>query len=253
MFERERAFSAEVAHELRTPIAGLLSTIEVCLRQPRKPDDYRDSLRTCRAICRQCEQMVETLLQIARLEDDATPLKRRRTDLGELLDKCWSLVAGEADAKQLSVTWNRPEHLEFDVDVDKIQVVVINLMQNAVSHGNQGGMVRISLETTDSVVRLSIRNTGNQLSPEDVPGIFERFWRGDVARSQTGTHFGLGLSLVQRLVTLLGGWVEASVQETWFCIAVELPREDKDPASLSEPDIGARQGEHGELASRTRR
>src|SRR5262249_51447934 len=94
---------------------------------------------------------------------------------------------------------------EVDTDPDKFGIVLRNLLDNAASYVDRGGQIRISANRRDRQAVVEIANTGSLIPAEDAPRLFERFWRGDVARTDSGTHSGLGLSLCRRLMALLGG------------------------------------------------
>jgi signal transduction histidine kinase len=228
MFRRERAFSSEVAHELRTPLTGLLSTIEVCLRKPRESEKYQDVLRRCRAICQQSQTMVENLLDIAQLEQGNVSIEVESVNLSELLAECWESFEASASQKQLTVTWSGPAPTNLQSDAEKLRVIIRNLMQNAVSYSNESGEIRFANYVIGDFVRLAIENTGNEVTPNEVAGIYDRFWRGDGARSQTGRHFGLGLSLVQKLVNVLQATMEITVSGGQFRVELSLPQRIKD-------------------------
>jgi len=204
-FDREKSFTGDVAHELRTPLAGLRSTLEVALANPRKPDEYRESMADCRTITRQMQAMVDTLLLLARAEAGQMIVRRSPVDVRELLTECWSDVADRARARQLETEWRTADACILETDRGMLVQVVRTIFDNAVTHANEGGRVRIEALAENGRTTLRVTNTGSRLSQEEAQHVFERFWRGDAARARTGEHCGLGLSLCYRMVTLLGG------------------------------------------------
>jgi len=204
-FARERSFSADVAHELRTPLAGLRSTLEVTLARQRESEDYREAMADCLAICEQTQRMVDTLLSLARAEAGRMEIRAEPLQLDEVLQECWEPLAERARTRNLDVEWQLDQRLSLDTDPEKLRLILHNLLDNAVSHSNTGGGIHIEAASRDGQVHLGIANTGHRLSADQARHVFDRFWRGDTARGATGLHSGLGLSLCRQLVMLLGG------------------------------------------------
>lgn len=120
-----------------------------------------------------------------------------------------------------SVRWNVDAEKSVETDREKLRIVLQNLFDNAVSYTNAGGEIRVSvIDDTD----IEIANTGSQLSEDDVAHVFDRFWRSDSARSQTGIHVGLGLTLCARLIKSMDGTIAAdSTAGGEFQVTVHLP------------------------------
>ncbi len=222
-FNRERAFSSDVAHELRTPLAGLRSTVEVCRSKHRSSAEYCEALDVCLQICDQAQGMVETLLVISQVESGRALTHTQSIRLEELLRQCWEPFAADAAAKRLRDRWQLAEPCEMKTDRDKLSVVIRNILENAVSHSDAGGEVSVSTQLQNGSVRLCVENSGNRLAGDQVDHVFQRFWRGDVARTDTGKHAGLGLPLAERLTGLLGGDVRVECEGTIFRVLLEMP------------------------------
>lgn len=216
-FSRERELTAEVAHELRTPIAGLRATIEVAMsREDRPAEKYRAALADCLLITRQTERLVETMLSLARLDADTALVARGPVDLDELVRDALAAITARAAERDVAIVTALPA-VTAATDRDKLQLVLHNLLDNAVSYVDDGGTIRVELAPGT----ITVSNTGCALAPEDAQRVFERFWRGDVARS-AGMHAGLGLALCKKLVRLLGGTITATVAERNFVVVVTL-------------------------------
>ena len=224
-FEQERAFSSDVAHELRTPLAGLRSTIEVCRARHRPPSEYREALDQCLAICGQSQDMVEDLLTMSRVENGRATLASSSVHLDDLLRDCWKPLALDARKKGLLDHWQLEESCELVTDRDKLQVIVRNVLENAVEHSDAGGVVRIRAARDDGLVAMTVENSGNRVQPQHVAHVFQRFWRGDAARADTGQHTGLGLPLAQRLAQVLGGEIKIDIEGDQFRASLKLPAE----------------------------
>ena len=210
-FNRERAFTANVAHELRTPLAGVRSTIEVALSRARGPAEYREALADCLAIAGRMQSMTANLLALARLEAGQEAFQFEQVNLRELVTACWGAVAEAARSRGIVFEGKLPAGLSCTSSREGLSTVMRNLLDNAVEYADEGGRIEVTHAVTGDSVEIAVSNTGCGLSPEDVSHVFDRFWRGDRARTQAGIHCGLGLTLVQRCVEALGGAVSASV------------------------------------------
>lgn len=208
-FSRERSFSADIAHELRTPLAGLRATLEISLSNPREPAGYREAMADCLNITRQMQAMVENLLALTRAEAGQVRIDRDPVDVSAMLDDCWKAVADRAEARGLDVQRCIERPCILQTDAEKLRQVIYSLLDNAVTYADDRGRLWIDAATGDGSVTLRIGNTGSRLTPEQVPHVFERFWRGDTARRDVGVRCGLGLCLAQKMVTLLGGTISA--------------------------------------------
>jgi two-component system sensor histidine kinase QseC len=216
-FARQRELTAEIAHELRTPIAGLRATIEVAMSRDDRPvEKYRAALADCLAITRQTERLVETMLSLARLDADPAPAAREVVDLDALLRECLATIAARAAERNVAIVTALPA-VTASTDSAKLQLVLNNLLDNAVSYVDAGGTIRVEV----ALGAITISNTGCTLAPADAERVFDRFWRGDAARSAR-IHAGLGLALCKKLVTLLGGTIDARVDDGSFVVVVTL-------------------------------
>lgn len=220
---RERAFSSDVSHELRTPLAGIRSTIDVCLNRPRMSAEYTEALHVCHKICCQSQRMVESLLAISRLETGNVRHDVQSVDVTKLIAACLEDFEADATLKEATMDSSVLEPMSIEADEEKLRVVIRNLLQNAVSHCDDHGRIRISSACSNGSVQIAIENTGNKISSDQVSAICDRFWRGDAARAKTGDHFGLGLSLVKKLLNVMEGRIEFSVSGSVFRAVVDLP------------------------------
>jgi two-component system sensor histidine kinase QseC len=214
-FERERTFSANLAHELRTPLAELRAVTDVALKWP---DDYAaDALAEIRGIGLQMERVVVNLLALARCDGRQDAVELSEVPLRELAASCWSAVAAEAEAKGTRLALEIPADLAIVTDRGKLGLILANLLANAVAHGAPGGAVTCSAAVSADDVSIRVSNAAPELAAADLPRLFDRFWRKDAARSG-GRHAGLGLSLVAALCEALGFRREARLHEGLFAI-----------------------------------
>lgn len=216
-FTRERELTAEVAHELRTPLSGLRATLEVTLSREREAPRYRTALIDCLAICLQAERVVEAMLALARLEADGVTATAAHVELPELVREVLVPFGPRITERQLTLETTLDPSI--CCDRDKFRVVLQNLIDNAISYTDTAGTVWIA--ATSSTLRVT--NTGCLLTPAEVVHVFERFWRGDRARSD-GAHAGLGLALCKKLVQVMGGTIMAEIDDGRFIVTVAFTK-----------------------------
>ena len=239
-FSRERTLVSNVAHELRTPLAGLRTTLDVALLQPGLEDAARQDFARCLSIVVEMQGMVDNLLALARFESGQTAVALRPFALDELARDCWAPFAARAAERELSVA-RRLDGVIALGDAEKLRIVLRNLFANAVEHGDARGSVEIETGAAGNRARLRVANSGCAIAPEEAALVFDRFWRGDAARSGGGAHCGLGLSLSREIVQRIGGSIEARVEEGGrFVVELSLPavagEESADGDSPSAPD-----------------
>ena len=229
-FGRERRFTADVAHELRTPIAELRSTVEVAMKWPGQSDELQN-LSDILQIATQMEALVNALLAIARCESGIQPVRVGSLDLSEALHEVWQLYLGRADARGLNVTWDVAADLVVKSDRSLLLPLLANLLDNAATYTPIKGWLACTLRAVDGYAELSISNANESLAPEDIRHLFEPFWRKDPART-SGTHCGLGLSLVAAYAVAIGASVRASLDgRQTFTVVTTFPLAETEPDS----------------------
>jgi signal transduction histidine kinase len=211
-FAREKQAVADISHELRTPIAALMATIDVALRKPRTSEQYREALEECRLISKQLGQLVERIMTLASLDAGNDCLQVARTDAAELATGCAAVIRPLAAAGGLTVDLQAESPLELDTDAGKLREVLMNLLHNAVEYNRPGGTIELSACRDNGSVVFEVRDTGIGMSPEVKEKIFERFYRADASRHATGIHAGLGLAIVKEYVARLHGTIAVETQ-----------------------------------------
>ncbi|MFO0809058.1 MAG: heavy metal sensor histidine kinase [Gemmataceae bacterium] len=205
-FDRLSRFSADIAHELRTPLHSLGGEVELALTRPRTPDEYRDVLASNLEEVGRLNRMVESLLFLARAENPKTQVGRERFDVGgELATVCEFFEAGAAEAG-VRLTVSGSEQIQVDLNRSLFGRAVSNLVANALDHTKPGGSVVVSYTTDADAFRVFVSDTGCGIPADHLPHVFDRFYRADPARSPGG--IGLGLAIVRSVVELHGGSVE---------------------------------------------
>ncbi len=181
------------------------------------------------------QTVIENLLLLARAESGQLPISLTDTDLTEFIRDAWSTFAPRAADAHLTVRFNLPDACILPIDAPKLRIVLTNLFDNAVSYTNPAGDIDVDLLPATTHTEFRITNTiegGNQLTPHELPRLFERFWRKDSARSQTGLHAGLGLSLCQRLLALSNATISPTLNANRFTISFTLPQPTRLPAPV---------------------
>ncbi len=200
-FTRERQFSDDLAHEFRTPIAELRSLAELSLKWPDARADDAD--RNVLAIAQQMEAIITRLLAIARSNQGQTAVEPQRVALAPLVAAVCQPLQARAASRQLAIQTDVSASLEVQSDPVLLRSIVTNLLDNAIEYSRSGGSVRIQSQAQNGHFALQVTNPVDQLNAEDVPHLFERFWRKDSARSAS-EHSGLGLPLARAFATSLG-------------------------------------------------
>jgi two-component system sensor histidine kinase QseC len=220
-FARERAFTADVAHELRTPLAGLQTILQVTRSRPRDRVEYEAIIDKCLKINLAMHGTIESLLLLARADAGQLPIHRKQVDLAALIGEC--RVPFESRAAERGVRFEN--HLfsivSIETDPEKLRIILNNLFDNAVTYCPSNGTIRLEASTCANGAVIRISNTvPPDFRAQDIGRLFDTFWRGDSARSQTGVHCGLGLSICRRLIELLGGSISAEIRDGFFSIKV---------------------------------
>jgi heavy metal sensor kinase len=220
-FAQQKQFTSDAAHELRTPIAVLISEAQITLARPRSPEDYRDAIAACLETAQKMRRLTESLLELARLDEGQIILHREKADLAAIVQDGMKLTRPFADARRLQVRGDLAP-VETFCDATRIAQVVTNLLTNAIHYNRDGGEIRVTTRAESRGVVLTVADTGRGISAADLPHVFERFYRAD--KSRPGGHAGLGLAIAKSIVTAHGGTIEvASVENAGTTFTVSLP------------------------------
>lgn len=200
-FIRERRFSSDLAHEIRTPITGLKSAAELLLRWPEETTLERHE--QILEMANQMEGIIESLLMLASWESGTSPGSRdERIEVGEVVKQCWENESALAAKRNLEYSCSLSDSLEIDADSNLFRLIVANLISNAVSYADENSVVRVA--NTDGLHPvLTISNSIRQFDESEIANLTKRFWRADKSRSDS-IHCGLGLSIVEACATRMG-------------------------------------------------
>lgn len=216
-----KRMTADVAHELRTPTANLQSHLEAMIDGIWKPD--MDRLISCHEETERISKMVSDLENLARVESSHLIIKKERFDLSLLLQKVTQSFANDFRGKEIRLIMNS-ENCYIHADRKMVEQIVVNLLSNALKYTPDGGTIQIGTSKPDNSIEISIKDSGIGISPEDLPYIFERFYRVDSSRSRATGGSGIGLSIVKSLVETQGGSIRVVSQlDTGSEFVVTLP------------------------------
>lgn len=231
-FERISRFSADIAHDLRTPVNNIRGEAEVALARARSTEEYRDVVESCLEEAVRLSDLIGDLLFLARAESPLTHLRRERVDVAELLGGVREYYEASAADSGVSLTTTVADQpVVAELDRTLLQRAVGNLVSNALAHTPPGGTVVLGTvfdspidsphfdsSKTDfpnaafSTIRIDVSDTGVGIPAEALPKVFDRFFRVDSSRSQGSGGTGLGLAIVQSIALLHGGKVEIASQ-----------------------------------------
>lgn len=217
-FERQRQFTADAAHELRTPLAAMKGDIGVTLNRERSATEYRDNLVRLEGEVDRLTTLVEELLLLARFESNRESLQLEELDLAELLETVAEQLEPLAAEKQMTLYVEAPASLTMVGDAGQLIRLFLNLFDNAVKYGPAGSRVTISAghaakeaEAGDGrgTIEVSVHDRGPGIPEEHLPHIFKRFYRADQARTRGRGATGLGLAISREIVRAHGGELSA--------------------------------------------
>jgi signal transduction histidine kinase len=208
-FERQRRFTADAAHELRTPLAVIISEAQTALARPRAADEYQETVEGCLETAQQMRRLTESLLTLSRFDADDTFIPRSEIDLRDVVLAALERVRPLADGRCVSMESCLAAALAFS-NHDRLAQAVTNLLTNAIDYNRPGGKVCVSTSTEHGSAIVAVTDTGTGIAPEDLPYIFDRFYRADKARSRADGHTGLGLSICKTVMEAEGGTIEVT-------------------------------------------
>jgi len=224
-FERISRFTADIAHDLRTPVNNIRGEAEVALAHPRTVDEYREVLESSLEEAVRLSELIGDLLFLARAERPLTELHRESVNIGELLATVRDYYEASATDAGISLILNdESEPINAELDRSLMLRAVSNLVSNAIAHTPQGGTVTLAAMNGDAAMRIEVCDTGAGIPAEALPRVFDRFFRVDPSRSKASGGTGLGLAIVQSILTLHGGSAEITSQlGRGTCVTLRMP------------------------------
>ena len=226
-FERLRHFTADAAHELRTPLAALQCRLEVALNKPSDEGDARDALSDALEQAAELSTLVGNLLLLARMDAQPTAANGQPVDFSALVADTCEPFALLAQQKGVALAVDAEDGLATAGDPVLLRQLLGNLLDNAVAYTPRGGRVRVEAARADDGCRLTVADTGIGIEQEALERVFDRFYRADPSRSRAEGGTGLGLSIVQRIVELHHGTIEVTSRPgQGTTVLVRLPQSE---------------------------
>lgn len=219
-FTRLSQFSADLAHELRTPVANILGEAEVSLTRERTPDEYRQVIESCVAECGRLSRIIDNLLFLARAESADHQIQATSFDGRQAVEKIASYYETAAEERHIAITCQGQGQIKAEPLL--FGRAVSNLVENALRFAPDGGQIVIRLQAGADSSTVSVDDNGSGIPPEHLPRVFDRFYRVDSSRASAGS--GLGLALVKSICELHGGSASAaSAQERGTTVTLIFP------------------------------
>ncbi|MFJ3485773.1 heavy metal sensor histidine kinase [Pseudomonas sp. NPDC090202] len=207
-YQRLTQFSADLAHEIRTPVGSLMGHCQVALRQPRTVDEYQQLLASNLEELERISRMVESILFLARADDAQAALNRQTLDLNDEMQRVTGYFEGLAEERQMTLTIAGEGQLSADPLL--LRRALSNLVANAIRYADEGSRVDIRVSGDGERQRIDVESQGPVLNESTLGKLFDRFYRGDASRHQRSDSNGLGLAIVAAIMQLHGGEVKVN-------------------------------------------
>jgi signal transduction histidine kinase len=206
-FMQQRRFVGDAAHELKTAVAVLKSSLQLLTLKPRTALEYEHGIERCQLDCERLEETVAKMLTLARAETKSDSPKMA-ADLSQVLRQVSEQFESMAELKHLKIVLLAEEPVWVDVDREQLQLLCSNLLLNALQHSPAGSAVRAVVQQDGTRSELVVEDAGEGIAPEDLPHVFERFYRGDPSRSRNTGGTGLGLAICKAIASRWQGTIE---------------------------------------------
>ncbi len=205
-FAEQRNFTADASHELRTPIAALVTAMQGLLTRERSGEEYRETVEECLRTVQQMRQLTESLLALARFDAGQETNRREPCDLADVARVSVERLRPLAEQRKITLRVE-VEPTGLRGDADRLGQVITNLLANAIHYNRDGGEVRLGTRAEGTHAVVEVVDNGRGIAAKDLPHVFERFYRADQARSWSEGHSGLGLAICKAIVEAHGGTI----------------------------------------------
>jgi two-component system OmpR family sensor kinase len=222
-FAQQKRFTADASHELRTPLSVLIAETQTVLSRERPVEEYREVLAGNLDTARQMKRLAEALLELARIDSGEKWQPGPPLEIVALVDEVMARLRPLAKARNVSIT-REGESAITTGSPERLALVISNLLENAIHHGREGGAVVVTTRHDGASVVLQVSDDGPGIPAEDLPHVFERFYRADKSRTGSQGRYGLGLAICRGLVEADGGSISVESQlGQGTCFTVRLP------------------------------
>ena len=224
VYTREKQFTADASHELKTPLASILGTLEVLIRKPRNLDHYKARIGFCIDELKRMSGLIDQLLLLARYDSAAFRPEISVFDAKGTLAKVLGRNDEQIREKELDVTVRNDGTAMVRADASILEIMLDNIFSNAVKYSERGGTVSIDLGNRGDKIACSVTDAGPGISPEEIDRVFERFYRVDKSRNSQTSGTGLGLAIVKKLADIQSITVHlSSTEQEGTVVTLEIP------------------------------
>lgn len=222
--ETQRNFTSDASHELRTPISILILELESALRNPRTQEQYIERITTCLDATKRLKNLANSLLELSQIESGTTKLELRSCSISDIINSSTLQMQPAADEGNLTLS-SSSDDTRLNLDSLQISRVIINLLSNAVHHTPKGGSISISTQSTGNTLEIQVVDTGGGIPADELPHIFDRFYRADKARTSSQNRSGLGLAICQSIIHAHKGSIHIdSIEGEGTTVTIRLPK-----------------------------
>ena len=231
-FVKQRRFVGDAAHELKTAVAVLKSSLQLLTLKQRTTQEYERGIERCQLDCERVEQTVAKMLTLARVETNTTSTSVA-TDLTHVLHQVTQQFESMAELKRLQIRVSAEDAVMVDAEPEQLQLLCGNLLLNALQHSPPGSAIRALVRQDETNVELVIEDDGEGIAAQHLPHVFDRFYRGDPSRSRDTGGTGLGLAICKAIASRWGGTIDiASDLGSGTKVRVRFPAPDQPSASV---------------------
>lgn len=206
-FDQQAQFTADAAHELRTPVSVVLSQAQLALSRERSPQEYRETIEACQRAAKRMQALTESLLQLSRLEARAEPMKNAALNLAEVASECVQMIAPLAAERGVKIV-SELSPAPSSGDDERLLQVLTNLLSNALAHSPDGSTIRVVAGSENQHSFVDVVDMGPGIAAEHLPHLFDRFYRADASRNRNTGGAGLGLAICKAIVDAHAGGIE---------------------------------------------
>jgi heavy metal sensor kinase len=210
-FAQQARFTADAAHELRTPVTVMLTHTQNALASECPSDEHREAFEACQRAAQRMRRLIESLLQLARLDAGQEPLQHEPFDVSRTAQECVELVRPLAAGRGIEIQCDLSP-VQCVGDAERVGQVLTNLLTNAIQYNHERGRVHLRASLDNNTALLTVSDTGPGIAAENLPHVFERFYRADQSRSTAAGRTGLGLAISKAIVEAHGGTLEVTSQ-----------------------------------------
>jgi len=201
--EREKQFTSDAAHELKTPLQVMKGNMEILIRKSRSEEEYQTKIKSCLKEINRMAHLVDQLLLLARFESQKAALDLREVPLDELTEQVIQKKLWQIEQKQITLKMDIQELARVKSDPYLLHIIFENVLSNAVKYTPENGSISITIGREDNLAFVGIQDSGVGISPDELNKIFDRFYRADALKHPNIKGTGLGLSIVKRLSEIL--------------------------------------------------